>query len=215
MQRRHILLGLAGLPLISSCEYLHNRSDLDWTEDVLLPDGRVVTLKRHQEFKGGHEIGEDPTESNYWFEFANPNNGEQIKWEQNDSPHNLSGLVLFFEEGACYILTTPRFFAGLIKYNYPNPPYLLFKYNKNTWEMVPLDKIPIKTLRVNMSYDIKKIRSDIKEKGWHLSSEITLNSYYRGSALPYLINFNKQKTPQVFGVGNRRIGIDFLVEGFN
>ena len=81
--------------------------------------------------------------------------------------------------------------------------------------MVPLDKIPIKTLRVNMSYDIKKIRSDIKEKGWHLSSEITLNSYYRGSALPYLINFNKQKTPQVFGVGNRRIGIDFLVEGFN
>ena len=215
MQRRHILLGLAGLPLLSSCEYLHNRSDLDWTEDVLLPDGRVVTLKRHQEFKGGHEIGGNPTESNYWFEFTNPNNGEKIKWEQNDSPHNLSGLVLFFEKDAFYILTTPRFFAGFIKYNYPNPPYLLFKYSGNMWEMVSLDKIPIKILRVNMSYDIGMVRSKIQDESHHLNSKITSKSYFRGSSLPYLINFNKQKYPQTFGVKNGRKDMDFLVEGFN
>ena len=28
-------------------------SELEWTEDVKLPDGRVVALKRYTEFKGG------------------------------------------------------------------------------------------------------------------------------------------------------------------
>ena len=110
MQRRHILLGLAGLPLISSCEYLHNRSDLDWTEDVLLPDGRVVTLKRHQEFRGPHQIGEPPSASAYWFEFINPDTGENTRWE---SKLAISTLVLMMHEKKTLSLNHPYLWISL------------------------------------------------------------------------------------------------------
>lgn len=62
-------------------------NSLNWTENVLLPDGRTVTLTRHQEFKGPHEPGQPPTTSAYWFEFVER---EGTLGERPNTQHDLS-----------------------------------------------------------------------------------------------------------------------------
>ena len=206
MQRRHILLGLAGLPLISSCEYLHNRSDLDWTEDVLLPDGRVVTLKRHQEFRGPHQIGKQPSASAYWFAFINPDTGENIRWE---SKLAISTLVLMIHKKIPYLLTSPTFGSVYQIFNYPNPPYILYMHINNEWKIIELENIPFKLVRVNMSYNLNDRRKNIEQSNYHLNKDQTYNSFYMGS-LKYIINFNKMTKPQTFGHGYKRLEDDFI-----
>ena len=207
MQRRHILLGLAGLPLISSCEYLHNRSDLDWTEDVLLPDGRVVTLKRHQEFRGPHQIGEPPSASAYWFEFTNSDTGQKVRWENKTG---VSTLVLIISNKVPYLLLTPDFGANMYYYNYPNPDYILYKFNGIYWEYINIEKIPFKKIRVNMSFNFNGMRKEIERSNYHLKKEQTYNSFYQGS-LKYIIDFNKMVEPQTFGKAGRNRGMVTLL----
>src|SRR5690349_13643280 len=52
------------LPSLGACA-----TSLKWTEDVKLPDGRIVTLARYQEFRGIRELFQPPTESDYWLQF--------------------------------------------------------------------------------------------------------------------------------------------------
>ena len=206
MQRRHILLSFAGLPLISSCEYLHNRSDLDWTEDVLLPDGRVLTLKRHQEFWGPHQIGKRPSASSYWFEFTNPDTGQKVRWE---SKLAIGTLVLMMHERKPYLLTHPTFGSVYQIFNYPNPPYVLYLYENHEWRTIKLESIPFKLVRVNMSYNLNDRRKDIEKSNYHLNKDQTYNSFYMGS-LKYIINFNKMTKPQTFGHGYKSLDDEFI-----
>jgi hypothetical protein len=55
------------LTLVTACT-----KRVNWSEDVQLADGRVVTLKRHQVFGGPHESLQPPTESVDWLKFKHP-----------------------------------------------------------------------------------------------------------------------------------------------
>jgi len=208
MQRRHILLGLAGLPLISSCDYLHNRSDLDWTEDVLLPDGRVITLKRHQEFKGSYEIGDTPNPSNYWLEFSHPDTRERIRWEQNDGSANLWTLWLTINKDKVMLLTAPMFGSSYESNNYPYPPYILFQYKNGRWEKESLEKITPKRIRNNLTWNPKESRLRIEKLHYHLDKKETSDSYYQEDIYqhnrPFWVNFDGVDR-QVFGWDSRKI----------
>jgi hypothetical protein len=95
--RRHlngacIVLLLLLTTALSACN--KSNAPLKWTEDVRLPDGRVVTLTRYQEFKGPHELGDTPSESDYWFEFKHPDTGEVVRWQ---SDRDLETLALMMD----------------------------------------------------------------------------------------------------------------------
>jgi len=122
---------------------------LKWTEDVLLPDGRTVTLTRLQEINGpaGEPFG-PPTASYRRFDFVNPDNGETVRWE-ND--RDLATVALMISAKEPWLLTTPQFGGSLQRYRCPEPPYVALQYVGGEWREVPLERLPAKVIRANMS----------------------------------------------------------------
>lgn len=190
---------------VGACK-LGDSDPLKWTEDVKLPDGRIVTLTRYQEFKGTHEIGDTPNQSDYWLEFKNPTTGELVKWEQKGS--GLSTLALMMDGDAPILLVTPDFGRAPREYDFPNPPYLLYKYEKS-WVKVDLSSIPIKRIRVNMTFAPKDSRKLIIDSGGKLSALSTSATEFMGR--PYWINFSRMNR-QTFGAESHGREIEWLVE---
>lgn len=191
-------------PILGACG--NQGSDtLQWTEDVKLPDGRIVTLTRYQEFKGPHEIGTSPNPSDYWFSFKNPDTNQIVRWDNNSQ---LATLVLMIFNKVPMLLTAPYLRGAPRKFNRPNPPYLLFIY-KNAWERVFLADVPIKRLRVNMTYSPEDSRGLIVDSGGKLGVAITENSILMGK--PYWIDFSKMKK-QTFGKESLGRPIEWLVD---
>jgi hypothetical protein len=189
--RALIVLGLCFL--LASCN-VKNRP-LKWTEEVNLPDNRIIQLTRYQEFKGPHELGDTPSVSDYWFEFQHPDTAEKIRWE---SGRELTTLALVFVNRVTYLLTKPDF-GGVERFECPDPPYLLFAYLENKWERVPLSKMPVKKLRVNMTYDPDSERDKIRRGTNHLTAFVTSDSKFNGR--PFIINFGAMPE-QTFGYKN-------------
>lgn len=164
---------------------------LRWKEDVKLPDGRVVTLDRYQEFKGPHYIGvgEGPTESNYWFEFKHPDTGEKVRWE---SDRDLKTLVLMMDGHVPVLLTSPWWGSSMFRYHCPNPPYLLFRHEAGGWKQVAVGLVPVKRLQVNMTFSPGAQRALIRDSDHRLGVGTTQAS--RSNGRPYVIKFTLMTT---------------------
>lgn len=184
------VLAMGVIVVISACS--NGNRPLRWTEDVKLPDGRVVTLNRYQEFKGPHELGDTPTESDYWLEFKHPDTGETVRWE---SDRDLNPLALMIDRSTPILLVKPWFGSSMFRYKCPNPPYLLFRYESGRWLREDVAHIPIMRLRVNMTYSPKERRDLIRSSGHHLGVESTQDSQH--NLRPYIIDFSSM-TEQTF-----------------
>lgn len=171
---------------LSSCS--RDDSRLKWTEDVLLPDGRTVTLTRYQEFKGPSEIGQPPSQSAYWFEFKNPDTGQKVRWETQREPGT---VALLMDKGTPMLLARPLFGSGSREFGCPNPPYLLFLYADNKWERIDLASIPIKKIRSNMTYGAADRIDTVRANNGHLGLETTMNSTYQFKA--WIMSFENVK----------------------
>ncbi len=188
----------AALVLIALALTACGRDDsLKWTEDVLLPDGRTITLTRYQEFKGNYEIGDTPSVSNYWFEFVHPDTGEKVRWE---GERTQTSTFLLIHEKDVYFLTDLNY-GGYDKFNCPNPPFLLYAHKSNRWERKPLEAIPIKKLKPNMTTDPKKHRETIRRNKFHVTAVESGADRINGTET-WRINFEVLKA-QEFGCGMR------------
>ena len=172
--------------LVSGC--FNDDSKIKWTEDVLLADGRTVTLTRYQEFKGPREIGQPPTESYYWFEFKHPDTGEIVRWETKREP---STVALFIHNKEVMLVAAPRFGSGMEDFGCPNPPYLFYRYSSNRWERLDLSTIQLKRLRSNMTYSVGDRLAAIKDGNGKLDLGITSNATYQRR--PWVVNFENVK----------------------
>jgi len=140
---------------------------LKWTEDVLLPDGRTVTLTRYQEFKGPSQPFQPPTESFYWFEFVNPDTGKKVRWE-ND--RYLATVALSLSGATPQLLTSPNF-SGSHRFNCPDPSYLLYRYIEGRWVQVSLtDLVPIVITSNMTSFNVRYVRQFIEANHGYLSA---------------------------------------------
>lgn len=211
-RRRHwrILIAIALLAgALAGC--MRGESTIKWTEDVLLPDGRTVTLKRYQEFKGPSEIGQPPSESYYWFEFKHPDTGEIVRWETKREPGTVALLI---HQKSVMLLASPMFGSGMRALGCPNPPYLLYRYGGGKWESVDLSSIPIKRLRSNMTYAAGDRVAAIKSENGHLGVATTSNARYQNR--PWVMDFTdvKQTFDQFNCVNELNNLLDKEVEGF-
>lgn len=179
-------------------------SSIRWTEDVLLQDGRTVTLTRYQEFKGQHYIGEPPTDSAYWFEFKHPDTGENIRWETQQEPGTVALLI---QDHVLTLLTSPRFGRGLSSFNCPNPPYLLYRYEGGTWTRIDLALIPFKRVKSNMTFAASDRLALIKASNFRLGLETTARPEYQFK--PWVMDFENVK--QTFDPANCTRKLDYLV----
>jgi hypothetical protein len=166
MNRRHLWLAMGAMAIAVATGCSAKDTPLKWIEDVRLPDGRVVTLTRYQEFKGPHELGDTPTATDYWFEFKHPDTGQIVRWQ---SDRDLATLAVMMDQKMPVLLAMPNF-GGLDRLGCPNPPYLLYRYEAGAWRQVPIDQIPIKRLRVNMTFNPKEQRVLIRSSNYRLTT---------------------------------------------
>lgn len=205
MKRRQLWLVISAMAIAVASGCSARTPPLKWTEDVRLPDGRAVTLTRYQEFKGPHELGDTSSASDYWFEFKHPDTGQVVRWQHD---RDLAALALMMDGVVPVLLVMPNF-GGLDRLGCPNPPYLLYRYEGVNWRQASIDQIPIKRLRVNMTFNPKDQRKAIEGSGYHLTADQTSNSErdYR----PYIINFSLM-TQQTFKTENCGRTLDWLIE---
>jgi hypothetical protein len=222
---RAIAAGLLCSMLLAAC----GSSDLTWTEDVKLPDGRVITLKRWVEFKGGSShLGDPSTESRQSLEFKHPDTGEIVKWRNqmpqgpfridlsssvpasfdtgpdNMAPGTLNTIALWLEQGKPRLLAKPMYGGDFSRFYCPNPPYLLYEYSAGQWRNRPLAEIGIKRVRANLTASPINSREDIELNKRHLTAAQTADSYTRPTGtyqVPYLIQFEGMPA-QTFGLQN-------------
>jgi len=143
---------------------------LKWTEDVLLPDGRTVTLTRLQEFNGPPGEPFAPrTESYHRFEFTNPDTGKKVRWE-ND--RDLTTVALSIDDKVPQLLTTLEFGGSVYRYNCPSPLYVAFQYTGSNWVQVPITQLARKIIRSNMTgSNFRMTRPYIEANKHHLSTQ--------------------------------------------
>jgi hypothetical protein len=181
-----------------------SRSDLNWTEDILLPDGRTISITRHQEYERRYSW-EEFGNGDYWFEFKNPDTGKPVRWTHD---RGLGTVALMIDGGSPYLLTTIADGHGRETYQNPNPPYLLFRYEAGTWKQLALKEIPAKRVRSNMTDTGFTARKRVGANGSNLSADVT-----RASCIdekPWVVDFDLLKE-QTFGSKNRHVPANLLI----
>jgi hypothetical protein len=141
------LLGISLIILGAGMNACAMGGKMSWREEVLLHDGSKIISERHYNLGGypgldAHErVPLDETVT-----FKLPNN-KNIIWKNDfrDSipePNSLNHFRFDIVNGVPYLATYP---AGCIAYNKwgrPNPPQILFKYEKDQWKRVTLADLP-------------------------------------------------------------------------
>jgi hypothetical protein len=154
------LLMLCALAL---CACAPKDNPLVWTEEVVMPDQRIVTLKRVQHFDEGDYVGA------HSFEFEHPTTKQTIKWESG-AVVNLSLLTVFMWENKAHILTSPRFGIDNQNAGCPYPSVLLFRWDGSGWTQVPYAQSPLPEIRNNATADPKSSREHIRALNYKISA---------------------------------------------
>ena len=162
MRDRHSQRWSIALTLLAMASFFSGCGDpLRWREEILLPDGRVVTAVRYQEFKGPSEPFKPPTASYYRLEFRNPDTGEKVIWENS---RELATVALSINNKIPELVTTPAF--GTLRYRCPDPPYVAFRYIDGQWVQVALTDLARKAFVPNMTvWSIDYLRPSIEAQG--------------------------------------------------
>lgn len=150
------LLLVIGFSMIACAGLPGSGSTMNWKEEVVLHDGKVLVVGRF------FHLGEYPTADSHnrsqldqTLTFTLPETNKKISWKtvyKNDvpEPNGLGSLLLDVVGGIPYLATSP---AGCIAYNKwsrPNPPYILFKYVDDEWTRIPLAEFPAELVRANL-----------------------------------------------------------------
>ncbi|MDO8742743.1 MAG: hypothetical protein Q7J45_04435 [bacterium] len=125
-----------------------------WKEEVQLHDGTKVVVNRTQTRGGRHEIGQETPIDRHTIIFNLPRTDQAVIWEtESGSEPEKSSLILLALDvvgGVSYVVTTP---AGCVAYNKwqrPNPPYVVFKFEMQAWQRVALADFPAQIKEANV-----------------------------------------------------------------
>ncbi|MDM0072460.1 hypothetical protein [Variovorax sp. J31P207] len=72
--------------------------------------------------------------------------------------------ALWLEQDRPVLLELPAYGDDSIKYNCPNPPYLLYEYVAGQWRSKSLAEIKIKKIRSDLTHHPLSMRDETKKK---------------------------------------------------
>ena len=125
-----------------------------WKEEVLLHDGKKLTVERSQTYGGRHEIGQKPPVREQKLTFSLPGSSRSITWKSEYSEDigraNLNLLALHVLNGTPYIVTEPNLCLAYNKWGRPNPPYVFFRFDGKDWQRIPLSEFPAQFKSLNV-----------------------------------------------------------------
>lgn len=172
------LLLVVLLATISGCSA---DSTLRWEESVVLPDGRVVVLKREQHFDEGDYVGA------HSFEFQHPVTKQVVKWQSEAALHApalpqaanwqkrpsdgfFRLVALFMVHDVPHILVAPTFGGHNEAAGCPYPSMFVYRYDGSGWKQVPYTASPVREVKNNTTIDPKADRDYIKASRHKLSA---------------------------------------------
>ena len=178
MNRIKTLFLVVLLATISGCSA---DSTLRWEESVVLPDGRVVVLKREQHFDEGDYVGA------HSFEFQHPVTKQVVKWQSEAALHApalpqaanqqkrpsdgfFRLVALFMVQDVPHILIRPTFASHTEWAGCPYPTMFIYKLNGSEWQQVPYAASPVREVNNNATMDPKADRNYIKTNKYKLAA---------------------------------------------
>lgn len=157
------------LTSINACGYFGLFGEAGWKEEVLLHDGSKIVVKRWRKLKGRHEIGQKPPVGEQSITFTVPGKKETITWKDEYSKEigrsNFELLALHILNNTPYIITTPRLCLSYNKWGRPNPPYVIFKYEKEAWQRIELPELPSEFKNINLVINTKHHEKKLISQG--------------------------------------------------
>jgi hypothetical protein len=102
-----------------------------WSEEVLLPDGRKVTVAQRRDFIEGR--GTRKT----WLTFSLPEMGGEKTWAEWLYPTMIGSI-----DGKVYVIARPRGGKQFSMYSYPRYGYVAFEWRAGHFERVPFMSVP-------------------------------------------------------------------------
>ena len=125
-----------------------------WKEEVLLHDGSKIVVTRSQSHGGRHEIGQPSPIKEHAITFTLPSLNKSITWRDEFSEEighsNFDLLALHILNGIPFIAVSPDGCLSYNKWDRPNPPYVIFKYDGNAWQRIPLSEFPAEFKEINL-----------------------------------------------------------------
>jgi len=127
----------------------------NWQEEVLLHDGTKIVAERSHTYGGSREIGQPPSIKEQDITFNLPGTGRAITWKDEYGKEvggsNFILLALHVLKGTPYIVAKPNLCRSYNKWGRPNPPYVVFKYDGNSWQRIPFAELPMEFKDTNLS----------------------------------------------------------------
>ena len=127
---------------VSACAAAGN----SWKEEVLLHDGRSITVQRSQTYGGRSEVGQAPPIRELRLSFELPGNSKTFSWTSEYGEElgrtNFKLLALHILVDVPYLVTVPNLCLSYNKWGRPNPPYIVFKHDGNSWIRIDLKELP-------------------------------------------------------------------------
>jgi hypothetical protein len=153
--------------MLAACggSFSESTNPLKWTEEVTLPDGRLLSLTREQHFSSDDLVGR------YWFEFSHPETMKTVRWENNGF---WKPVALYLEGADVVLLVRAKFDFNSI--GCPKPREVAFRFRDGMWSQVPLLSTAIKQLTVNLIDDPKDARAQIIGKSRKLDAAATIEA---------------------------------------
>lgn len=126
-----------------------------WKEEVLLHDGSKIIVERGftTNPRGNREIGQSAPKAEETLQFTPPGTSQIIAWNSDYGgglQDNLQLLGLDVVKGTPYLVTTPNRCHAFNKWGRPNPPYVVLKYDGQTWQRIDIAQLPLEIKRANV-----------------------------------------------------------------
>lgn len=121
-------------------------SGSSWKEEVQLHDGQKIIIERSIERGGRSEIGQAPPIKEQRLSFQMPGADGKVEWfdkfSEDTGGANFLPMLLDIDKGVAYLVVYPMGCQSYNKWGRPNPPYVVFGYQANAWQRVPLEALP-------------------------------------------------------------------------
>lgn len=145
--------------ILTACSALPVSGADSWKEEVLLHDGQKIIVERSQSYKGRSEPGQTAPIGEHTIRFILPGSGKQITWVSEYSEDlgrtNFNLKALHVKDGKPYVIAEPNLCLAYNKWGRPNPPYVVFQHDGNSWQRIAFETLPPEFKTVNTVQQIR------------------------------------------------------------
>jgi len=124
-------LAVIALPLLAAAYIWYGYRYPSWTEEVLLPDGRSITVQQRRDFVDGY--GTRKT----WLTFGLPELGGEQTWAESLYPSMIAA-----SEGRVFVVGRPRGSRQFSAYSHPKYVYVAFEWREGRFQRIPFLSVP-------------------------------------------------------------------------